>query len=147
MAETIEEITTVERTPTQVVRKTTHLEPSLEEPPQKVFKKRKAIFRFNQVVWYILGIVEILLGFRVLLKSLGANPFSGFTTFIYSLSDPLALPFQGIFRTSVGGNGVYVIEWSTIFAMLVYALIAYGAVEIFQFVKPVTKTDMEHAAI
>lgn len=138
------EITTIEDThPTQVIHTTKRvLSPQVPgEHPQKVFEKKKTIFRFYQVIWYVLGIIEVLLGFRMLLKALGANPFSAFVTIIYALSDPLALPFQGIFRATVTGGSVF--EWSTIFAAAVYALIAYGLVELFQLVKPVTPEEVE----
>lgn len=138
-----EEITTIEHAaPRQVIRTTKQVSPSIRsEPPQKVFEKKKTIFRFYQVIWYGLGIVETLLLFRFVLKAFGANPFSGFASFIYAVTEPLALPFQGIFPTP--GSGIYVVEWSTIIAMVVYALFAYGIIEIFQFVKPVSQEEVE----
>jgi hypothetical protein len=110
------------------------------EPPQKSFEKKKVIFRTHQIIWYILGFVETLLGFRMALKALGANAGSDFTSFIYTLSDPLALPFQGIFRTSVSSGSVF--EWSTLVAALVYALIAYGIVYFIQLMKPVSPKEV-----
>jgi hypothetical protein len=110
------------------------------EPPQKAFAKKKAIFRAHQIIWYILGFIEVLLGFRVALLALGANPASGFTMFIYGISAPLAAPFRGIFGTSVSGG--YVFEWSTLLAALVYAIIAYGIVYLMQLGKPVTPTEV-----
>ena len=86
-----EEVTTVENIrPSQIVRKTkTQIDPLIkEEAPQKVFDKKKKIFRINQIIWYILGFVEVLLAFRIVLKALGANPNSGFTSFIYSITGP-----------------------------------------------------------
>ncbi|TMI79055.1 MAG: hypothetical protein E6H10_15995 [Bacteroidetes bacterium] len=138
-----EEITTVEKSsPQQVVKTTKQLEPAVKmEHPQKVFEKMKTIFWFYQIIWYIVAVVEILLGFRFFLKALAANPFSGFTFFINSITNPLTLPFQGIFGASI--NGIYVVEWSTLFAMVVYLLLAYGLVELFQFIKPVTKEEVE----
>ena len=97
--QTQEEVTTVENsTPSQVVRKTTRqIDPMIkEEAPQKVFDKKKRIFRLNQIIWYILGVIEILLAFRIVLKALAANQGSGFTNFIYTISNPFALPFRGI---------------------------------------------------
>ncbi len=127
--------------PQQYVKKNNTEETVREGPPQKVFEKKKTIFRFYQVIWYGLSIIEALLGFRVLFKALGADPFSGFVSFVYATTDPLALPFQGIFRISVSGTNV--IEWSTLVAAVVYLLIAYGLVEFFQFIKPVSKEEVE----
>ncbi len=108
--------------------------------PQKVFAKKKAIFRTYQIIWYILAIMEILLGFRMVLKALGANPLSGFVSLIYTLSDPLAMPFAGILHSSISGASIF--EWSTLIAALVYAVLAYGIVYLIQMVKPVTPSEV-----
>ena len=139
-----QEVTTISKsTPTQVVKTTKQVTPPVQtESPQKTFTKKKAIFRTYQIIWYFLGIIELLLGFRMTLKALGANPFSGFTNLIYAISDPFARPFQGIFGTTVVPQGS-VFEWSTLIAAFVYFLIAYGIVELIQLVKPVTKEEVE----
>jgi uncharacterized protein YggT (Ycf19 family) len=111
------------------------------EHPQVAYNKKHAIFRAYQIIWYILGLIEVLLGFRMALKALAANPASGFASLIYTLSDPLALPFQGILRTTVTNGSIF--EWSTIIAALVYALIAYGIIYMMQMVKPVGPEEVE----
>jgi len=135
-----QQVTTVSQ-PNQVVRRTTTVTPSIRtEAPQRVYEKKKAIFRTYQVIWYLLGVVEIFLGFRMILKAFGANPVSAFTNLVYTFSDLLVYPFSGILQTSVVGNSVF--EWSTIVAGLVYALIAYGIVYLLQMMKPVTPTEV-----
>ena len=108
---------------------------------QKEYETKKVIFRTYQIIWYILGIVEVVLAFRILLKLLGANPGSGFTSFIYAISNPFALPFAGILRVSAGSG--MVLEWSTFIAMAVYAIVAYGLVALFQLVKPTNPVEVE----
>jgi hypothetical protein len=138
-----EEVTTVhQEQPAQVVHTTTKVVPPVvhTEHPQQVYEKRKVIFRAYQVIWYILGVIEVLLGFRMTLQALGANPTSGFTSLIYALSNPLALPFRGILPLSVSGGQVF--EWSIIIAVIVYAVIAYGIVYLFQLVKPVSQAEV-----
>jgi uncharacterized protein YggT (Ycf19 family) len=130
-----EEVTTVSSTPERVVKTTTVAPVVKTEHPQKVYEKKKVIFRAYQVIWYILAVIEVLLIFRVTLKALAANPNSGFASLVYAITDPLALPFQGILRTSVTSGSVF--EWSTIIAAIVYALVAIGLVELFQFLRPV----------
>jgi hypothetical protein len=137
-----EEVTTVSDTPEQIVKTSTQTQgPAVKtEHPQKVYETKKAIFRTYQVVWYILGVIEILLGFRLALKVLGANPASPFVDLIYSVSNPLTLPFTGILRTpSVGAS---VLEWSTIIAGIVYALLAYGLVRLINILKPTTPGEV-----
>ena|SRR3989344_5006027 len=111
------------------------------EHPQAVFETKKTIFRSYQIIWYIVGIVEVLLAFRIILKILGAYPFSGFTDLIYTLSDPLALPFMGILQSTVSGQSMF--EWSSMIAMIVYLIVAYGIIYLFQFIKPVTPEEVE----
>ncbi len=108
---------------------------------QSAFQKKKAIFKMYQVIWYILGIVEALLAFRIILKALAANPASGFVNFIYSVSDLFALPFLGIFGITASQGSV--LEWSTFVAMAVYALIAYAIVKLIQLIKPTTPGEVE----
>ena len=108
--------------------------------PQKTYDTKKAIFRSYQIIWYILGVIEVLLAFRVVLKLLGANSYSGFTSLIYSISAPFALPFAGILGVTVSSDSVF--EWSTLIAMAVYAVIAYGIVALFQMVKPTNPQEV-----
>lgn len=143
-SQTQEEVITVENSvPSQVSRKTTtRVAPEIkEEAPQKVFDKKKKIFRINQIIWYILGFVEVLLAFRIVLKALGANQGSGFTSFIYSITGPLALPFRGILGESIDGNSL--IEWSSVFAAVVYLVIASGLVYFLDLVNPVSREEIE----
>ena len=117
-------------------------EPLVEtENPQEVYEVKKLIYRFHQIIWYVLTALEVLLGFRLTLKAIGANPFSGFTSFIYSFSDPLTLPFSGIVRPSISGNSV--IEWSTIIAAMVYFVIAIGIASLIHMAKPVTPEEVD----
>lgn len=131
--------------PQKVVKKTTVVTPPPLENihPQKVYKTKKAIFRTYQVIWYILSIVEIILAFRILLRFVGANPSSGFTAFIYALSNPFAVPFLGVLYPSISGNNI--LEWSTLIAMGVYFLIAWGIIELLQIIKPVEPDEVKEA--
>lgn len=140
--QTLEETTVSAPTSQQVVRKTKVVIPQAGTgSSQKEYQTKKAIFRTYQVIWYILGIIEVLLAFRILLKLLGANAQSGFTSLIYAVSNPFALPFAGIL--GITGISNMVIEWSTLIAMAVYAIVAYGIVAIFQIIKPTNPEEVE----
>lgn len=112
------------------------------EHPQKTYEKKKFILRTNEVIWTILGIIELLLGFRIALKALGANPSSDFVSLIYAISTPLAAPFQGILRSNIGDGASY-FEWSTIIAAIVYLVIAYVITLIIDLVRPVSPEEVE----
>lgn len=142
-SDTTEEVTTTQsQSPEQVIKKTTkQVQPQAQgETPQKVYEKKKTIFRFNQIIWYILGLIEVLLAFRVVLKALGANPYSGFTNLIYALTTPLATPFNGILGVSITGSSL--IEWSTIIAAVVYLCVAWGFVYLMDLIYPITPEDV-----
>ncbi|HET7099384.1 MAG TPA: YggT family protein [Patescibacteria group bacterium] len=86
----------------------------------------------NYIIYYIFGVVEILLVFRLILKLTGANPGSGFVSFIYSLTQLFVLPFSGIFRgaTTQGNVVTAILEPSTLVALVVYAVLAWGITQL-----------------
>ncbi len=99
----------------------------------------KPLYRGTQIVWYILGVLEVLLAFRVILKLLGANTAAGFTSFIYNVTQPFVAPFINVFRvTKVSGS---VFEWTTVLAMAVYWLIAFGIIKLFLMSKSVSTPE------
>ena len=99
----------------------------------------KPLYHGTQIVWYIFGLLDILLAFRFVLKLLGANSSAGFTNFIYTTSYPFAAPFLNVFRTTRVEGSVF--EWTTILAMLVYTLVAWGIVKIFFMSKTVSTPE------
>jgi len=91
----------------------------------------------RNTVYYILGLIETLLTFRLVFKLLGANPWSAFASLIYTISGIFMAPFSGIFRAAIN-NGIEttsVLEPTTIIAMVVYALVAYGVVKLIEIKK------------
>ncbi len=99
----------------------------------------KPLYRGTQIVWYILGILEVILAFRFVLKLLGANPTAGFSSFIYGITQPFAAPFLSVFNiTRVEGS---IFEWTTLLAMLVYWLIAFGIAKLLVMGKTVSTPE------
>ncbi len=99
----------------------------------------KPLYRGTQAVWYVLGIIEVLLAFRFVLKLMGANAAAGFTSFIYGISAVFAAPFLTVFRvTKVAGS---TLEWTTLLAGLVYWMIAVGVVRLFLMGKTVSTPE------
>ena len=86
----------------------------------------------QNIVWYILGFVEILLGLRFILKLFGANSESSFVNLIYSITSPLTAPFDSIFgvTSTTAGQTRSVFEPSILVAALIYALIGWGIVKL-----------------
>jgi hypothetical protein len=101
----------------QTTRVTEDNDPALEHTHQQNVAAR--------IVWYVAGVLLVLLAFRFVLALLGANPSNGFVNFIYSVSHPFVAPFFGIFSYNLR-YGVSRFETFTLVAMAVYAVIAYG---------------------
>jgi hypothetical protein len=142
--QTLEETTVSAPTSQQVIQKTKTVIPQVRTgSPQKEYQSKKAIFRAYQIIWYILGLIEVILAFRILLKLFGANTQNGFTSFIYSISNPFASPFAGILGITDISNMKF--EWSTLIAMAVYAIVAYGIIALFQLVKPTNQAEVEQS--
>lgn len=86
------------------------------------------------IVYFLSGVLEILLAFRFILKLLGASSSSGFVSTIYSISGVFIAPFKGIFRqgTSQGIETTSFFDPATLVAILVYALVTWGIVKLIQ---------------
>lgn len=116
-------------------QKTQVISPEVEEEVQ--------VWTANRIVYYIAGVIEALLIFRFTLKLLGANPGSPFVGFIYTISGVFEAPFRGIFNSSVfqgAEQTASVLEPSTLFAILVYLIVAIG---IAQLINVLTATDTD----
>jgi len=99
----------------------------------------KPLYRGVQIVWYILGTLEVLLAFRFILKLLAANPSAGFSSFIYDITYIFAAPFLSVFQVArIEGS---VVEWTTLLAMVVYWIIAIGIINIFLMGKTVSTPE------
>lgn len=86
--------------------------------------RRFLSLKITQWIWLVLGIIEIFIGLRVILKLIGANPDSPFAAFIYDVSAFFLRPFAGLVGTPTAG--AMTLEIYAIIAMLVYALLAWG---------------------
>lgn len=77
----------------------------------------------GQIMYAAIGIIQFLLGLRLVLVLLEANPSAQFVAWVYSITDTLAGPFLGAFPIlNLGG---FMIEISIIFAMIGYAIIGW----------------------
>ena len=93
-----------------------------QDEPEREF--RIFTFKATQLVWLFFGILETLIALRILLKLIAANPASPIAALIYAFTDLFLFPFAGLTVTpAVGGM---VLELSSIFAMVIYALIAWA---------------------
>ena|SRR5687768_4142654 len=96
--------------------RTSHSEPERE---QRIFT-----FKATQLIWLLFGILEALIALRIGLKLIGANPESPIVALIYGFTYLFLFPFEGMTATPAAGG--MVLELSSIFAMGIYALIAWA---------------------
>jgi uncharacterized protein YggT (Ycf19 family) len=82
-----------------------------------------AASRINQVIWFFFGVLNTLLVLRIVFLLLAARD-SGFTQFLYNLTNPFVAPFMGIFPAPAG-NGSY-FDTAGIVAIIIYSLLAWG---------------------
>jgi uncharacterized protein YggT (Ycf19 family) len=86
--------------------------------------------RIAQVVYVLFGVLEGLIVLRILLKLLGANPDAGFSAFVYNITAPFVGFFQGVFSTPTAHTSVF--EFSSVLALVVYALVGWGIVRLIE---------------
>ncbi len=84
------------------------------------------------LVYFFFGALEILLAFRLVFKLAGASMASAFVGLIYGITGIFILPFEGIFRRGFtqGIETTSVLEPSTLVAIIVYAVLAWGIVKL-----------------
>ena len=89
---------------------------------------REALYRITQFIWLLFGGLEALIGIRVLLRMVAANPGSWFTAFVYQLSDLFLWPFRNMVANPAFQNHVF--EITSLIAMIVYPLIGWAIVRL-----------------
>lgn len=121
MADRVEKVTqqvTEQPANTSAAGNTTVREVSEARPAKSTLAAR--------IIWYIAGVILVLLAFRFVLAALGANQGNTFVELIFNVTNPLVAPFFGIFSYDDYQYGVSRIEFFTLVAMAVYAVIAWG---------------------
>lgn len=88
---------------------------------------------------FIIGIIEFFLGFRFIFRLFGANPAAPFVRWLYEMTDPLLNPFRNIFP-SPRIEGVFVVEFTTLVALIVYMLAGYLLLELIAAIRRLPRT-------
>lgn len=96
---------------------------------ERELSQRQIVLRkATKLIWWYTGIVEGLLGLRVVLRMMAANPGNPFADFVYTLSSVFLWPFSTL--TNNPSSGGVVLEVSSLVAMIVYLLLAWVFVEL-----------------
>jgi hypothetical protein len=94
---------------------------SQREPERE---QRILSFKASQLIWLLFGVLVATIGLRIGLKLIGANPDSLIVALIYGFTSLFLFPFTGLIGSPSTGN--MVLELSSMFAMLIYTLIAWA---------------------
>jgi len=89
----------------------------------------------TRVVWFVFGVIAVLIAVRFALLLLGANAETGFVQMVYAVSGIFMAPFVAVFKTQPVSTGA-VFEWSALAAIAIYALVAWGLVALIHAVSP-----------
>ena len=86
--------------------------------------QNSSIARVVNIVYYLFGVVEVILVIRVLLHLVAANSANAFASLIDTISYPFVVLFATLVQNPVLGTNS-VLEITTIVAMVVWAIIAW----------------------
>lgn len=81
------------------------------------------------LVSLVTWVVQALLGLRFILKLLGASSVAPFVRWVYETTDSLLTPFEGMF-TQPALTGPFVLEITTLFAIIAYTFAGYLIIHI-----------------
>ncbi len=101
--------------------RTTEVTSTQREPERE---QRIFTFKATQLVWLLFGILEALIALRIGLKLIGANPESPIVALIYGFTFLFLFPFEALIPSP--STGSMLLELSSMFAMLIYGLIAWA---------------------
>lgn len=86
-------------------------------------ERRQLLRKVSQFIWLLFTMLEILIGLRIILRLIAADPNNGFASFIYGLSNPFLQPFFGLTGNLVAER--VVLEVPSVIAMFAYALLGW----------------------
>lgn len=82
---------------------------------------RLQLFQITRIMWMVLGVLEIMLGLRFILKLMAANPSNGFAGLVYGITGTFTRPFDALLGTPAIDGSIF--EATTLIAMSVYAIL------------------------
>ena len=91
------------------------------------------IWIINSIFWLV-GMLEILLVIRFLLRLFGANPQNQFAQLINNLSAPFIAPFSTLFISPTSDGAVNIFDVNIVIAIVAYALLSYLVVSLVRFI-------------
>ncbi len=105
-------------------RRSAHLSVEEQKRAMDAANQNSAVARVIRIIYYLFGLLELLLAARVILQLLGANDNNAVASIILGLSQPFIALFATLFSNPALGTRS-VLELTTIAAMIFYAVVAW----------------------
>ena len=108
--------------------------PPVNNAPESVQNKSKkvdSVEKIIQLIWFVVGFINIILVLRILFLLFNAQS-SGFRGFLYNVTAPFAAPFNGIFPTR--GQSAAYFDSASLVAIIIYTLAVWGIVTLIRIV-------------
>ncbi len=109
----------IEQTPGGVNNRVVEQRSRVDPTPGE--RRLGTLYRAQQIVWLIIGLIVAFIGLRFILLLLGADMSAGFGALVLSITQPFVAPFLPLF-----GEQQARIEFGALIAILVYLLIGWG---------------------
>jgi hypothetical protein len=94
----------------------------------RVTARRALLDRVTQAIWFVAGVLEAALAFRIAFQLLNANTTNAFVRLVNNVTDPFVRPFNGIFDNPTSGTAV--LDSGALMAMFVYLFLAWALVRL-----------------
>lgn len=104
-----------------------------EERRLETARRSTAFIWISNSIFWLAGMLEILLGIRFLLRLFGANQQNEFARLINNLSAPFIAPFSTLFISPTLDGGAKIFDVNILIAIAVYALLSYLVVSLIRF--------------
>ncbi|MBW4690788.1 MAG: YggT family protein [Lyngbya sp. HA4199-MV5] len=101
----------------------------------------EAAKRSNTFAWiinsisFLVGLLEILLVLRFVLRVAGANTQNAFAQFIYNISDPFVAPFSTLFISPTTRDAGSIFDLNVLVAIVIYALLGWIAISLIRYLQ------------
>lgn len=103
-----------------------------EEQRLRTIRRNHTYHGLINSIYWLAGMLEILLGLRFFLHLFGANPENEFAQLINNLSAPFVAPFSTLFISPTTNGAANIFDVNIIIAIAAYAILSYLVTSLFR---------------
>ncbi len=90
---------------------------------ERVSRYPSGVEVIRRIITFIFGLIQLVIGLRIILLALDADRGNGLVQGIYNLSAPLVAPFEGILRTDAVHASGSVLDVAAIVALVGWTIL------------------------